>query len=176
MFKILMCSCNIFCLDQLDINYTYANTFGDCSCDVEHKVFALKCSICKYNLVGFARNYFASIYCFCIDKEKDAVCLHCKRLAVALNCIWLGRIFHRKNYVIKFIFLGKSRKMAVYDIEFIFSCPCFIDILSVALNWGIEKNFDVARFLYHNSDEKRIIWFKFFLRQNLYLWAVLTIF
>ena len=82
-----MCSCNMFCLDQLDINYTYTNTFGDCSCDVEHKVFALKCSICKYNLVGFARKYFASIYCFCIDKEKDAVCLHCKRLAVALNCI-----------------------------------------------------------------------------------------
>lgn len=85
MFKILMCSCNRFRLDQLDINYTYVYTFDDCRCDVEHKVFALKCSICKYNLVGFARNNFASIDCFCIDKEKDDVCLHCECLAVALN-------------------------------------------------------------------------------------------
>ena len=74
-----MCSCNRFRLDQLDINYTYAYTCDGCRYDVEHKVFALMCSVYKYNLIGFAGEYFASIDCFCIVKEKDNVCLYSKR-------------------------------------------------------------------------------------------------
>ena len=45
--------------------------------------------------------------------------------------------------------------MTVYDVEFVFSCPYFIDILSVALNSGIQKNFEVACFLYHNTHKKK---------------------
>ena len=32
MYKILMCSCNRYSLDQLNINYTYSYQFDDCNC------------------------------------------------------------------------------------------------------------------------------------------------
>ena len=53
---------------------------------------------------------------------------------VRIDALDWGEIFTGKKAVIKFIFLGRSRKMAVYDVEFVFSCSCFTDILSVTLN------------------------------------------
>ena len=74
---------------------------------------------------------------------------------VRIDALDWGEIFTGKEAVIKFIFLGRSRKMAVYDVEFVFSCSCFTDILSVTLNWGTQKNFEVDCFLYHNTDKKK---------------------
>ena len=64
MFTILMCDCKKFGLDQLNVKYKSSFYFG-CSCSVEHKIFATKCENCRYNVAGFARNYFSSINCSC---------------------------------------------------------------------------------------------------------------
>ena len=60
-------------LDQLNI------------CNVEHKVLATRCKSCRYNLVGFARNYFASVVCYCYQTDKNLICRHCKQLLYDLN-------------------------------------------------------------------------------------------
>ena len=80
-----MCSCNRFCLNQLNINYTYSYLFDDCNCSKDHKVFAIVCKICLYNFSGIARNYFSYICCSCVHLNKNMVCCHCKRLRNALN-------------------------------------------------------------------------------------------
>ena len=36
-------------------------------------------------MTGFARNYFYSVCCSCPDIDKDAVCIHCRRLRYSLN-------------------------------------------------------------------------------------------
>ena len=40
---------------------------------------------CFYNLVSFARNYFASAVCYCYQTDKNLVCRHCKQLFYDLN-------------------------------------------------------------------------------------------
>ena len=57
---------------QLNINYKYAFSFDDCK-------------DCRYNLVGFARNYFAIAICYCYQTNKNLVCRHCKQLLYDLN-------------------------------------------------------------------------------------------
>ena len=42
MYKILMFSCNRYCLDQLNINYTYSYQFDDCNGSEDHKIFWYK--------------------------------------------------------------------------------------------------------------------------------------
>ena len=80
-----MCTCNRYRLDQLNINYNYSYAFDDCNCSEDHEIFVVRCEICPYNLVGFARNYFSSIGCSCLHVNKNIACIHCKRLRNALN-------------------------------------------------------------------------------------------
>ena len=79
MFKILMCNCYRYRLDQLDICYTYSFTFDDCGCSSDHEKFVLRCrqNFRPYNM--------SSICCSCADLNKDIICIHCKRLRYSLN-------------------------------------------------------------------------------------------
>ena len=44
------------------------------------------CKGCYYNLVGFARNYFAPANYYCYQKtDKNVVCRYCKQLFYDLN-------------------------------------------------------------------------------------------
>ena len=83
--KTLTCHCKRNHLDQLNVNYTYTYSFDDCLCSGEHKVLATKCNECQDNLVGFARNYFASVVCYCYRTDRTLVCRHCKQLLYDLN-------------------------------------------------------------------------------------------
>ena len=80
-----MCTCNRYCLDQLNINYTYSYAFDDCNCSEDHELFAIKCENCLYNLTDFGKNYFASICCTCVRWNRNLACCHCRRLRYALN-------------------------------------------------------------------------------------------
>ena len=85
MYKILMFNCKRPRLDQLNVDYKYAFSFNDCLCNIEHKLFAVKCTNCRYNVVGFARNYFASVICSCYQTDENLICRHCKQLVHSLN-------------------------------------------------------------------------------------------
>ena len=78
MFKILMCNCNRYRLNQLEVPYTYPFIFDDFKCLSEHEFFALKCE-------RNCRPYFSSICCRCPDEDKDRILEHCKRLSYSLN-------------------------------------------------------------------------------------------
>ena len=80
-----MCSCERDCLDNLNVDYKYAFSFDDFLCNTEHKVFTIRCKICRYNVSGFARNYFASAVCSCYQTDKNLICTLCKQLLHALN-------------------------------------------------------------------------------------------
>ena len=71
MYKILMCSCNQYRLNQLNINYTYSYQFDDCNCSEDHEILAIKCENCLYNLTGFGGNDFASICCTWVCRNKN---------------------------------------------------------------------------------------------------------
>ena len=85
MYKIVTCNCKRYRLDQLNITYTYSLFFDNCLCSTEHDILAIKYKVFLYNLVGFARNYFASICCSCVNLNKDMVCFHCTNLVNASN-------------------------------------------------------------------------------------------
>ena len=85
MFKILTCNCNRRLLDWLDVKYIYSFLFDNCRCDEKHEVFATRCALCLHNLVGFGRNYFASIVCSCRHIPKNLVCGHCSSHEMNLN-------------------------------------------------------------------------------------------
>ena len=70
MYNILTCNCVRNFLAQLGTN---------------HRIFATRCTRCPYNVVGFRRNYFASLACSCYRAEKDLVCKHCAKLQHDLN-------------------------------------------------------------------------------------------
>ena len=63
----------------------FAKGFDDCGCETEHRIVATVCSIHKLNLIGFARNYFASVTCSCRNLDRNEICKHCKCLQEALN-------------------------------------------------------------------------------------------
>lgn len=79
-----MCNCNREVLDQLKVDYKYFFSF-DCICNTKHKLFVIRSKLCLYNVVGFARNYFASVVCSCRSTGKDLICQHYKQLLHALN-------------------------------------------------------------------------------------------
>ena len=85
MYKILTCHCKRHRLDQLNVNYTYNYSFSDCHCSGERKVFATKCNNCRYNLVGFAINYLASVICSFYQTDRNFVFRHCRQLLHDLN-------------------------------------------------------------------------------------------
>ena len=85
MYKILLCICNRYRLDQPNIDYTYSFLFDDYKCFEDHEIFVVRYQMCLYNLVGFMINYFSSIWCGCVYFNKNVVCVHCKRLRDALN-------------------------------------------------------------------------------------------
>ena len=74
MYKILMCSCNRYRLDQQNINYTYSYHFDDSNCSEDHEIFPIKH---ENNLTGFGRNYFASICCICVHLDENLACCYC---------------------------------------------------------------------------------------------------
>lgn len=84
----MICNCSRYRLDQLNVNYTYSFTFGDCNCSVDPEIIVLSCrEVCRpYNLSGFAGSYFSSICHNCRVLNKDMICIHCKRLRFTLNC------------------------------------------------------------------------------------------
>ena len=70
MYKFVTCNCKRYRLDQLEINYTYSFSFEECHCQTDHKIFVVRCKIHPYNLVGFARNYFASIFAAALNRKR----------------------------------------------------------------------------------------------------------
>ena len=107
------------------------------------KFLLWRCSICKYNLVGFARNCFASINCFCTDKEKDDVSLHCKRLAVALNCDTIKVCLKEKDVPSEFLLVGID-KYLVIDVK---ADPFFIFVKRQMKLWLELMHLIGAKFL-----------------------------
>ena len=101
MFKILVCDCKRFGLDQLNIKYKSSFYFDGCSCGAEHKIFGPKCENYCYDVVGFARKYFSSINCSCQFINKNIACSHCRQLVHTLNSLtknlcwskWFARRF-----------------------------------------------------------------------------------
>ena len=85
MFKILMCDCNRLKLSERNIQYNLSLFFYDCSCKAEHEIFAIKCENCSYNIIGFARNCFASITCSCKHIGRNLIYSHCRRLVYSIN-------------------------------------------------------------------------------------------
>ena len=81
----MICTCNRYRLDQPNINHTYSYAFDDCNCSEDHKIFAIKCENCFYNLTDVGRNYFASICSTCVCWNKNLTRCHCRRLRYALN-------------------------------------------------------------------------------------------
>ena len=59
--------------------------FGDCKRPFEHTVVATICLLHKLKLIGFARNYFASVTCSSKKIERNEICKHCKALEAALD-------------------------------------------------------------------------------------------
>ena len=94
-FKILTFNCNRCLLDWLDVKYIYSFLFDNCHCDEKHEVFATRCAPSLYNLIGFGRNYFASIVCSCCHIAKNLVCGHCSSHRMNLNFntmkIWVAK-------------------------------------------------------------------------------------
>lgn len=86
MYKILTCNCVRKCIAQLGINFSSSFWFENCNCSSDHKIFVTRCTWCLYNIVGFCRNYFASMTCCsCYQEEKDLVCKHSAKLQHDLN-------------------------------------------------------------------------------------------
>ena len=120
MFKILMCNCNRCRLDQLEVPDTYSFTFDNCRCSSDHEIFALICeqNCSAYNLTNFARTYFSSVCCSSPDIDKDAICIHRRRLRYSLNndtikvCLRKEiipkefKLLERYNYLQKYINTG----------------------------------------------------------------------
>ena len=80
MYKILTCNCARNRLAQLGINFSISFWFDNCNCGTDHKIFATRCTRYLYDVVGFGRNYFASVNCSCYQEEKGLVCKHCAKL------------------------------------------------------------------------------------------------
>ena len=93
-----MCNCKRYRLDQLKINYTYSFFFEDCHCQTDYKMFVVRCKICPYNLVGFGRNYFASISYSYVKSSKDTVCNHCLNLRKCLNVETIKIYFKKRRF------------------------------------------------------------------------------
>ena len=85
MFKILMCDDNRLKLSERNIQYESSLFFYDCLCKAEQKILAIKCENCRYNVIGFARNYFATITCSCKHIVRNLICSHCRWLTYSLN-------------------------------------------------------------------------------------------
>ena len=84
--------------NHLNIDYEYAFSFDDCIYDVEHKILAARCKACHYNLVDFARKYFAFIICYCYQTDKNLVCRHCKQLLHDLNWNTIKDLYKGKGF------------------------------------------------------------------------------
>lgn len=70
---------------NLEINFGGGFQFSNCHrLDNEYQVFAIFCEKCHYNVVGFARNDFASMNFLLCSVEKVKLCKHCKQLCIAL--------------------------------------------------------------------------------------------
>lgn len=51
-----MCNCKGAHPDQLNVDYKYPFSLDDCLCNTKHKLFAVKCTNCRHNIIGFTRN------------------------------------------------------------------------------------------------------------------------
>ena len=80
-----MCDCNRLLLEEKNVEYQYFNRFNLCLCQVDHKIFAVECENCRYNVFVFFRQYFYSIKCCCCCANKDVACRHYQNLLQALN-------------------------------------------------------------------------------------------
>ena len=127
MYKILTCNCKRSRLDQLEINYTYSFFFEDCHCSTNHEIFGVRGKIYPYNLVGFARNDFASFSCSCVKLNKDTVCHHCVNLRNNLNVETIKICLKKEDMLdefelINYFYYSKEQNK--------------IDFSLVSLDWG----------------------------------------
>ena len=83
--KVLTCDCILSYLNDTKIEFEVHRTFGACECNLEHKIVAITCHFHPLNVNGFARNYFASANCSCVNEQIDRVYKHCASLENALN-------------------------------------------------------------------------------------------
>ena len=56
-----MCDCNRLKLYEQGTEHESSLYFDGCLCQPDHEVFEIKCEDCRYNVYGFARNYFTSV-------------------------------------------------------------------------------------------------------------------
>lgn len=98
MIKILTCLCNISFLETSDIEFEKNISF-ECSRSKEdkHKVFATIFSVCKHNMTGFSRNYFALVVCSCVNTARNLACKHSCFMFRSLNWYVLKICFEEKN-------------------------------------------------------------------------------
>ena len=97
-YKILTCLHKKQWFERKNINFSYSFSFDDCNCIyVDHEIFLIRCEYCLYNVIGFARNYFTSAKCLCVQTDKDEVCKHCKQLAHSINFSVMKHCVNSRN-------------------------------------------------------------------------------
>ena len=93
-YKILTCLHNKQWFERRNINFSYSFSFDDCSCSyADHEIFVIRSEYCLYNVIVFARNYFANVQCSCVQTDKGEVCKHCKQLAHSINFLVMKLCF-----------------------------------------------------------------------------------
>ena len=114
MHKIVTCNCKRQRLDQLDINYIYSFLFNDCCCFMYHEVVVVRCKLCPYSLVGFARNYFSSISCSCAKSHRFTACHHCVNLRSSLNSETIKICIKKEDLPDEFVPIGINKNLERY--------------------------------------------------------------
>ena len=86
-YKILTCIHKKLWFERRkNINFSYSFSFDDCAClYADPEFFVIKCEYCPHNVIGFARNYFTSAQCSCVETDRGEVWKHCKQLAHSIN-------------------------------------------------------------------------------------------
>ena len=114
MYKIVTCNCKRYCLNQLEINDTYSFFFNDYRCFMDHEVVIVRCKLCPYNLVGFARNYFLSISCSCAKSHRFTACHHCVNLRSSLNSETIKIFIKKEDLPDEFVLTGINKYLERY--------------------------------------------------------------
>ena len=99
---------------QLDINYTYSFLFNDYRCFMDYEVVVVRCKLCPYNLIGFARNYFSSISCSCTKSHRFTACHHCVNLRSSLNLETIKICMKKEDSLNEFVLIGVNKYLERY--------------------------------------------------------------
>ena len=81
-----------------NINFAQSFSFDDSTCCfADHAIFVIRCEHCLYNVIDFARNYFSSVKCSCVETDKEEVCKNCKQLAHSINFSVMKLCVHSRD-------------------------------------------------------------------------------